>query len=79
MIVTAKRKAYEIKGYGKGEFPRVGDLVEDITRAEKSGYRLGVVVGEKIVGNEIIPLIHWTNGKEETPFMIAIRLIDRGA
>ena len=79
MKLTTKRKAYEIKDYGKGEFPRVGDLVEDITRSEKSGFRMGVVVGEKIVGNEVIPIIHWSNGEEETPFMIAIRLIDRGA
>jgi len=78
MKLSTKRKTYEIKDYGKGEFPRVGDLVEDITRNEKSGFRLGVVVGEKIVGNEVIPIIHWANGKRETPFMQAIRLIDRG-
>ena len=79
MKLSTKRKAYEIKDYGKGEFPRVGDLVEDISRSEKSGFRLGVVMGEKTVGNELIPIIHWANGKKETPFMCAIRLIDRGA
>ena len=79
MKLSASRVVYKIKGYGKGEFPRMGDLVEDITRSKKSGFRMGVVVGEKIVGNEAIPIIHWSNGKEETPFMSAIRLIDRGA
>ena len=79
MILGSNRKAYEIKCYGKGEFPKIGDLVEDISRSQNSGFKLGVVVGEKSVGNVMLPIIHWANGEETTPFMFAIRLIDRGA
>ena len=79
MTLGTSRKAYEIKGFGKGEFPRNGDLVEDISRSEDSSYKLGIVVGEKAIGSVMLPIIHWSNGKESTPFMFAIRLIDRGA